>query len=257
MDLNLLNANVNRLLTNIWNVISFLKEFTVDGAKDVSITYLNANGTESTNTFPNIAKQLAGLDSWKVGVQTQLDDKADLLTTAIGNINNDNVDLNTLIQSGIYRVHNGVNAPLSDYAVLVVGGNASNVVFQMWTGTHSHPNKTFKRVLTSNVWSEWVSMDSVGIEQMRVDVTSSRVAGTIYTNTTHRPIEVNIVFFQASAINASGNVFTIKNGVHVRAGSWNGNFTGTYNISFMVPSGISYRFDNNSSASISYWAELR
>ena len=56
MDLNSINANVNRLLSNIWAIIAFLREFAVDGAKDVSITYLNADGSESTKTFPNIAK---------------------------------------------------------------------------------------------------------------------------------------------------------------------------------------------------------
>jgi len=59
MDLNSINANINRLLTNIWAVISFLKEFAVDGAKDVSITYINADGSESVKTFPNIAKMVA------------------------------------------------------------------------------------------------------------------------------------------------------------------------------------------------------
>ncbi len=58
MDLNSINANVNRLLTNIWAIITFLKEFAVDGAKDVSITYVNADGSESVKTFPNISKQL-------------------------------------------------------------------------------------------------------------------------------------------------------------------------------------------------------
>lgn len=56
MDLNSINANINRLLTNIWAVISFFKEFAVDGAKDVSITYINADGSESVKTFPNISK---------------------------------------------------------------------------------------------------------------------------------------------------------------------------------------------------------
>lgn len=56
MNLNEINANVNRLLQNIWAVITFLKEFCVDNAKDVSITYINADGSESVKTFPNIAK---------------------------------------------------------------------------------------------------------------------------------------------------------------------------------------------------------
>jgi len=59
MDLSSINANINRLLTNIWAVISFLKEFAVDSAKDVSITYINADGSENVKTFPNIAKMVA------------------------------------------------------------------------------------------------------------------------------------------------------------------------------------------------------
>jgi len=61
MDLNSINANINRLLTNIWAVISFLKEFAVDGAKNVSITYINADGSESVKTFSNIAKMTADI----------------------------------------------------------------------------------------------------------------------------------------------------------------------------------------------------
>jgi len=70
MDLNLLSANVNRLLTNIWAVIAFLKEFAVDPAKDVSISYLNADGSVSVNTFPNIAKMQAS-QSNQTGSPTQ------------------------------------------------------------------------------------------------------------------------------------------------------------------------------------------
>ena len=65
MDIKSINANVNRLLSNIWSIITFLKEFTVDDAKDVSITFLNENGTESIKTFPNIEKQKNIFDSWK------------------------------------------------------------------------------------------------------------------------------------------------------------------------------------------------
>ena len=58
MDLNSINTNINRLLTNIWNVISFLKEYTVDESKDVSITHVDPDGSEVTKTFPNITKQI-------------------------------------------------------------------------------------------------------------------------------------------------------------------------------------------------------
>lgn len=64
MNLNELNANVNRLLQNIWAVITFLKEFCVDGAKDVSITYINNDGSESIKTFPNVAKMQSQVNDW-------------------------------------------------------------------------------------------------------------------------------------------------------------------------------------------------
>ena len=73
MDLNLINANVSRLLTNIRNIIIFLKEYTVDGAKDVSITHIDDSGTAMVKTFPNITKQMGELETWKGGFQTVQD----------------------------------------------------------------------------------------------------------------------------------------------------------------------------------------
>jgi len=58
MNWALLSANIERLLTNIWAIISFLREFAVDNTKDVSITYINADGSESVKTFPNIARMV-------------------------------------------------------------------------------------------------------------------------------------------------------------------------------------------------------
>ncbi|WP_108062713.1 hypothetical protein [Poseidonibacter lekithochrous] len=68
MDLNKINENVTRLITNGSNLITFLKEFAVDGVKDVSIDYVNADGTTSTKIFPNITKQIDVLENWKNGL---------------------------------------------------------------------------------------------------------------------------------------------------------------------------------------------
>lgn len=82
MDLNSINANINRLLTNIWAVISFFKEFAVDGAKDVSITYINADGSESVKTFKNIAKLISELETWKQNAKTDLSSFPKFLVTS-------------------------------------------------------------------------------------------------------------------------------------------------------------------------------
>jgi len=59
MDLNQINQNVLNLIKNATNTFSFLKDFTVGSAKNVSMTYVNADGSESVKTFPNIAKMVA------------------------------------------------------------------------------------------------------------------------------------------------------------------------------------------------------
>ena len=64
MDLNALNQSVLRLIENGTNIISFLKDFTIGSAKDVSITYINADGSESVSTFANIAKMSNEITYW-------------------------------------------------------------------------------------------------------------------------------------------------------------------------------------------------
>ena len=74
MNLVQINENINRLLANIWAILGFFKEYLVDPANDVSMTFINADGTETTRTFPNIAKQIvlfgemAIVVDWEVGV---------------------------------------------------------------------------------------------------------------------------------------------------------------------------------------------
>ena len=69
MDLNVLNQSVLRFIDNGTKIISFLKDFTVGSAKDVSITYINADGSESVRTFANIAKMNATFEAWKESVK--------------------------------------------------------------------------------------------------------------------------------------------------------------------------------------------
>jgi len=61
---------IDRLLTNGGRILEFLKEFTTSSAKDVSITYINADNSESVKTFPNIAKQLLTFEEWKNNIVT-------------------------------------------------------------------------------------------------------------------------------------------------------------------------------------------
>ncbi len=65
MNLVQINENINRLLANIWSIIVFFREYLVDPAKDVSMTFKNEDGSESVNIIPNINKQNEGLETWK------------------------------------------------------------------------------------------------------------------------------------------------------------------------------------------------
>ncbi len=71
---------ITNLITNSSNIIRFLKEFSVDSAKDVSVSIINADGSESKRTFPNVAKQIAGLESWKNNTTINLDSEYQSLT---------------------------------------------------------------------------------------------------------------------------------------------------------------------------------
>jgi len=113
MDLNSINANINRLLTNIWAVISFLKEFAVDSAKDVTITYINADGTESVKTFPNIEKwrDMVKPENYRVSTSTASFAYSTTPLPVTSLINTDNplfsvTDNKTIVfkRSGVYMV---------------------------------------------------------------------------------------------------------------------------------------------------------
>ena len=93
------------------------------------------------------------------------------------------------------------------------------------------------------------ALSSLGYGQTWQDVTASRAAGTVYYNTTGKPISWMLV---CSAVNgagiAIGGAQVIPNG-SVQAGYPIGNF--------VVPPGASYQLSITTSATINKWFELR
>jgi hypothetical protein len=83
------------------------------------------------------------------------------------------------------------------------------------------------------------------------DVTSSRVAGTVYTNTTGRPIVASVTI-------TSGNysAYLEVGGVRVAGGTGISAGTVVSNVSGVVPAGAQYRIDSPN-PSITRWVELR
>lgn len=94
--------------------------------------------------------------------------------------------------------------------------------------------------------------EMIGVAQTWQDVLASRAANTAYTNTTGKPIQVNIVTQTTSTSNniqaRVGTVIVAEFGI-----------TATNNpttSSFIVPNGDTYRMDV-ANATILRWAELR
>ena len=95
---------------------------------------------------------------------------------------------------------------------------------------------------------------SIGNGQSWQDVTSSRVAGTTYYNTTGKPIQLSIDRSSGGA-NANSHTLTIG-GVAVSACSVSATQIYT-NLNHIVPLGASYSLALTGSAHVLRWAELR
>jgi len=99
--------------------------------------------------------------------------------------------------------------------------------------------------------------DVIGIGQTWTNVTASRVLGTTYTNSTGRPILVNVIW-GLSTTGGHGADFTVS-GVVVSRIRNNASASGTFPLvaGVVIPSGATYLVSVSGSGSISLWSELR
>ena len=81
----------------------------------------------------------------------------------------------------------------------------------------------------------------IGDGQTWQNVTASRVSGTVYTNTTGRPIMVQLSF-------TTGGVYTVVDGVNLTVSA--------YHSAFIVPAGSTYKITYGSAPNLC-WTELR
>ena len=96
-----------------------------------------------------------------------------------------------------------------------------------------------------------LSPSPIGVGQTWQNMAGSRSPGVVYTNTTGRPIMVNITF------NPTGSTASVSvAGVQVGATTTVSGYSNYQTISFIVPNGNSYQ-SSNIAGSINYWAELR
>ena len=102
------------------------------------------------------------------------------------------------------------------------------------------------------------NLNPIGVGQTWVDLTDSRAFDTDYTNNTGRPIMVNAAP-EGYEVTGDEKIAAYVNGVLVYAvqgATLRANHYQTYNVSFIVPAGATYRIVGLNRA-LFHWAELR
>lgn len=113
------------------------------------------------------------------------------------------------------------------------------------TNTITLPAATGTAALTSQV---------IGVGQTWQNVLPSRANNTNYTNSTGRPIMVNISVNDAGAVSSTAYVdgLAIAQNYGVSVGGYSGSC-----LSFIVPAGGVYKVVLGSGSGIQFWVELR
>jgi hypothetical protein len=96
----------------------------------------------------------------------------------------------------------------------------------------------------------------LGLSQTWQDVTASRASGVTYTNSTGKPIQVNVA---GTCSNGSANLYLSINSAVVIMGGQVTNIAGqTGQVGAIIPPGATYFFSVTvGTVTPTYWAELR
>ena len=162
----------------------------------------------------------------------------------------------TVADSDLFLVRQGSTEKSVSRGVLASGitpPDASTTVkgiVELATVAEAQAGTDTVRALTAAGLSASVASTAIGIGQTWQDVTASRLSGTVYTNTTNRPICVIVTSDASSsstvAISVSGNVIARSVG-QVGGGVFNASAT------VIVPVGATY----SATYSAGKWFELR
>jgi len=153
----------------------------------------------------------------------------------------------TTAVTGTLPVANGGTGLATLTANNVLLGNGTSGFQAVAPGTSSN-------VLTSN-GTTWVSSVSpaIGVSQTWQNMNSVRAPNVSYTNSTGKPIMVNV---WGAAGESRSAVLTIG-GVNVAYSVFNGAGGGTSTLSGIVPNGTAYIVSSAGAWSLDTWAELR
>lgn len=210
--------------------------FTVGGNLSVTGTTTLTGSLTASGGLSGAFNGTVGATTPNTGVFTNLTSSGN---TTLGDASTDTLTVNATPTFNVaVPVASGGTGASSLTANNVLLGNGTSAVQVVAPGTSGN-------VLTSNgtTWQSTTPDPVVGVGQTWTVVTGSRVAGTTYTNSTSRPIQVII-----SGYNYGGYYV---NGTNIAQINSSGNET----TSFIVPVGQTYKAD--STITIDRWSELR
>lgn len=176
-------------------------------------------------------------------------------------------DLNALTTAGLYETSQDIsstsvvsitNGPVSyiPSGQLLVMQSGLDTMTQiladqngghLWFRSASFYNNTFSS------WYDLKSEEKIGVNQSWQNVSSNRTTGATYTNSTGRPIMVNVEYNQAGTNQASGNLYI--GGALVARGGQAG-AAGGQTLSGIVPAGSTYHLTTGTNG-FYFWMELR
>lgn len=190
------------------------------------------------------------------GLQAAIDAKANTSTQVIAGTG--------LSGGGTLAANRTLSVIYGTTAGTAVQGNDSRLSdSREWTaGTVSQAEAEAGTATTRRAWTAQrvrqaaiaaMSTHVPGMGQTWQDLTADRSIGTIYTNTTGRPIYVSVVAYETGVTNWAFEVDGVQIG---EVGAWE---SGSGTFSGVVPNGSTYRVyrRTGSSGTIRNWAELR
>lgn len=123
-----------------------------------------------------------------------------------------------------------------------------------FTGVPTAPTAAPGTDTTQIATTEFVNNAAIGVEQTWQVVTGSRALSTTYTNSTDKPIQVNVVLL---CVVTTAEASLIIAGVVADRSSGNSSYQINIKLSGIVPPGATYRVDIVATPSLNTWSELR
>ena len=223
-----------------------------DAPAKIAVPFASGGGAVLTDPLPATATG-TNAASWATGFPP-----ITMMAVIAGGLNPTGADFNGVfyaLSSILKWLGAGAGFPYDSTFQTAIGGYPKGARVLRADGTGYWFSTTDENMTDPDTGGAGWVPDAIG-GQAWTDVTSSRVLGTTYTNSTGRPITVAVtVFFPSSGANSWG--FTVGS-AELGIGSGNNEYNNSGYMTFVVPVGETYSASTVSgSVEINIWVELR